>query len=86
MTRDGIQYVHDQTSRYMNKGLTPDELAEAVAFPPYLAEYKPYLREYYGTVKHSSRQIYAGYLGWFAGDPVDLDPTPPWKRPGALWT
>ena len=25
--RDGIQFVHDQTIRYMNKGLTPDELA-----------------------------------------------------------
>ncbi len=80
MTRDGIQFVHDQTIRHMNKGLTPDELAEAVAFPPYLAGYKPYLREYYGTVKHSSRQIYAGYLGWFAGDPVDLDPTPPVEK------
>ena len=80
MTRDGIQYVHDQTIRNMNKGLTPDELAEAVTFPHYLAEYKPYLREYYGTVKHSSRQIYAGYLGWFAGDPVDLDPTPPVEK------
>jgi alkyl sulfatase BDS1-like metallo-beta-lactamase superfamily hydrolase len=80
MTRDGIQFVHDQTIRYMNKGLTPDELAEAVAFPAYLAEYRPYLREYYGTVKHSSRQIYAGYLGWFAGDPVDLDPTPPVEK------
>ncbi len=30
MTRDGIQYVHDQTVRHMNKGLTPDELVQAV--------------------------------------------------------
>jgi alkyl sulfatase BDS1-like metallo-beta-lactamase superfamily hydrolase len=51
-----------------------------VAFPPYLAEYTPYLQEYYGTVKHSSRQIYTGYLGWFSGDPVDLDPTPPVEK------
>ncbi|WP_321393520.1 alkyl/aryl-sulfatase [Emcibacter sp.] len=75
-TRDGIQFIHDQTLRYMNKGLTPDELAQAVVFPDYLANSKPYLREYYGTVKHAVRQIYTGYLGWFQGDPVDLDPVP----------
>ena len=77
MTRDGIQYIHDQTIRQMNKGLTPDELAQAITFPPHLRDYAPYLREYYGTVKHSVRQIYTGYLGWFDGDPVSLDPTPP---------
>lgn len=73
--RDGIQFIHDQTVRYMNKGLTPDELVEVVKLPPHLAEYKPWLREYYGTVKHAVRQIYQGLLGWFEGDPVDLDPT-----------
>lgn len=80
MTRDGIQYIHDQTVRHMNKGLTPDELVEVVKLPPRLANYEPYLREYYGTVKHSVRQIYHGYLGWFNGDPVDLDPVAPLER------
>lgn len=80
MTRDGIAYVHDQTVRWMNKGLTPDELVEKVKLPPHLAGYTPYLREYYGTVKHSVRQIYQGYLGWFQGDPVDLDPIPPVEK------
>lgn len=70
MTRDGIAYIHDQTVRWMNKGLTPDELVEKVKLPPHLAGYTPYLREYYGTVKHSVRQIYNGYLGWFQGDPA----------------
>nr|XP_061812131.1 linear primary-alkylsulfatase-like [Nerophis lumbriciformis] len=76
MTRDGIQYVHDQTIRHMNKGLTPDELVHAVRLPAHLASYAPYLRQYYGTVKQAVRQIYVGYLGWFEGDPVDLDPIP----------
>ncbi|MEQ9145832.1 MAG: alkyl sulfatase dimerization domain-containing protein [Parvibaculaceae bacterium] len=80
MTRDGMQYVHDQTIRMMNKGLPPDELAEAISFPPHLRDYAPYLREYYGTIKHGVRQIYTGYLGWFGGDPVDLDPVPPVER------
>ncbi|MCU1718050.1 alkyl/aryl-sulfatase [Pseudomonas sp. 5P_3.1_Bac2] len=76
MTRDAIAYIHDQTVRWMNKGLTPDELVEKVQLPAHLAGYTPYLREYYGTVKHSVRQIYQGYLGWFQGDPVELDPIP----------
>jgi len=75
--RDQIQFVHDQTVRFMNKGLTPVELANAVELPPQLAQERPWGREFYGTVKHSVRNIYNGYVGWFAGDPVELDPTPP---------
>lgn len=74
--RDAIQYVHDQTVRQMNKGLTPNEIAEVVSqLPPHLANH-PWLGEFYGTVKHSVRQIYQGYLGWFNGDPTTLDPIP----------
>lgn len=74
--RDAIQYVHDQTIRWMNKGLTPDEIVEKVAhLPAHLANH-PWLGEFYGTVKHSVRQIYVGNLGWFAGDPTALDPLP----------
>jgi len=75
--RDAIQFVHDQTIRYMNKGLTPDELVAKVKLPPHLESFSPYLRQFYGTVSHSVREIYFGYLGWFEGDPVALDPTPP---------
>lgn len=77
MTRDGIQFVHDQTIRHMNKGLTPDELAHIIEFPVELKTYSPYLREYYGTIKHAVRQIYNGYLGWFSGDPIYLNPAHP---------
>ena len=74
--RDAIQYVHDQTIRLMNKGLTPDEIVEQVAhLPAHLANH-PWLGEFYGTVRHSVRQIYVGYLGWFEGDPTALDPLP----------
>jgi len=43
--RDAIQYVHDQTVRQMNKGLAPDELAQAVKLPPHLLAYKPWMQE-----------------------------------------
>lgn len=76
---DAIRYVHDQTVRHMNKGLTPDELVEAVKLPAQLVGH-PWLGEFYGTVKHSVRQIYFGYLGWFEGDPTFLDPLPRTER------
>ena len=71
--RDGMQYVHDQTVRLMNKGLTPDQIVEELDLPQNLRE-SPYLAEFYGTVRYSVRSIFNGYLGWFSGDLADLDP------------
>jgi alkyl sulfatase BDS1-like metallo-beta-lactamase superfamily hydrolase len=71
--RDAIQFVHDQTIRWMNKGLSPDEIIAKVSLPPHLAA-KPYLQEYYGTVPWSVRAIFNGYLGWFGGNATDLFP------------
>jgi alkyl sulfatase BDS1-like metallo-beta-lactamase superfamily hydrolase len=77
--RDAIQYVHDQTVRGMNQGLTPDELVEEIELPPHLKSH-PYLAELYGTVEWSVRSIFAGYLGWFGGDTATLSPAPPAER------
>lgn len=65
--RDAIQFTHDQTVRYMNHGLIPDQLVEVVKLPPHLAEH-PWLGEFYGTVNHSVRQIYVGLIGFWQGD------------------
>lgn len=78
--RDAIQFTHDQTVRYMNKGLTPDELVEIISELPENLRNHPWLGEFYGTVKHCVRQIYQGYLGWFKGDPTFLDPLPKKER------
>ncbi|MEN0065198.1 MAG: alkyl sulfatase dimerization domain-containing protein [Myxococcota bacterium] len=77
--RDAIQYVHDQTVRHMNKGLTPDELAATIRLPPHLAQH-PWLKETYGRVDWSVRAIYDGYLGWFDGDASMLRPLAPEER------
>ncbi len=71
--RDAIQFVHDQTIRGMNRGLTPDELVELVKLPPHLAS-SPYLQEFYGTVAWSVRAIFDGNLGWFDGNSTHLFP------------
>ena len=39
-----------------------------------------WLGEFYGSYKHSAPAIYAGYVGWFDGDPATLDPPPRQER------
>lgn len=72
----GIQYMHDQTLRLMSQGYVPAEIADAIEFPPTLARLW-HLRGYYGTLKHNVRGIYAYYLGWYDGNPANLDELPP---------
>jgi alkyl sulfatase BDS1-like metallo-beta-lactamase superfamily hydrolase len=74
--RDAIQFVHDQTIRGINQGLTPDELVEVVKLPPHLAEH-PFLQEVYGK---AVRGVFNGYLGWFDGDGAALEPANPDRR------
>ena len=75
----GIQYVHDQTVRYINKGWHPDQIAKTVKLPPELATH-PHLMQYYGMVHWSVKAVYIMYMGWFSGEAVDLDPLAPSER------
>ncbi len=81
--RDAIQFVHDQTIRGMNRGLSPDELVEDVVLPDHLRTH-PFLLEHYGTVEWSVRNIFGGYLGWFNGDAASLSPAPVAERANAI--
>ena len=74
--RDTYRYLHDQTVRLLNAGLTPGEIAEAVQLPSTLAAQWA-SRGYYGTVKHNVRAVAQFYLGWFDAHPATLDPLPP---------
>ncbi|MES0874602.1 alkyl sulfatase dimerization domain-containing protein [Sinimarinibacterium thermocellulolyticum] len=74
--RDGIRYVYDQTLRYINQGLTPDEIAARIKLPPHLAS-APYLQEFYGKPTWSARGVFAGNLGWYDGNPSTLQPLAP---------
>lgn len=71
--RDAYQYLHDQSIRMMNDGLTGPEIARAIKYPDALAS-KWYNREYYGTLSHNSRAVYQRYLGFYDGNPANLDP------------
>jgi len=74
--RDLYRYLHDQTLRLANRGLTPTEIAAAVELPPALARTWA-CRGYYGTVSYNVRAVYQRYLGFFDGNPAHLDELPP---------
>jgi alkyl sulfatase BDS1-like metallo-beta-lactamase superfamily hydrolase len=74
--RDAYRYVHDQTLRLANLGLTMNEIAEQLSLPSGLGD-EFFNRDYYGTVSHNSKAVYQRYLGWFDGNPAHLHPLPP---------
>jgi len=74
--RDLYKYMHDQTLRLANNGYTPREIAEQIALPASLDK-EFYNRGYYGTLSHNSKAVYQHYLGWYDGNPANLNPLPP---------
>ena len=74
--RDAIRYVRDQTFRMMNRGMTADQIAATIRLPPKLAA-SPYLQPFYGKPSWSARAIFQGEMGWFDGNPSQLQPNAP---------
>lgn len=77
--RDNYAYLHDQTVRRMNQGETATEIAEELVQPPELSG-QWYNHGYYGTYSHNSKAVYQFYLGWYDGNPSNLNPWPPQER------
>ncbi|UBU08911.1 alkyl/aryl-sulfatase [Nonomuraea gerenzanensis] len=74
--RDLYAYLHDQTLRMLNRGMTGAEIAEGMRLPPAL-EQAWHTHGYYGSVSHNVKAIYQRYLGWFDGNPAHLWEHPP---------
>ncbi|MEU4224003.1 alkyl sulfatase dimerization domain-containing protein [Nonomuraea sp. NPDC026600] len=74
--RDMYAYLHDQTLRLLNRGLTGIEIAEVMEMPPVL-EQAWHTHGYYGSVSHNIKAIYQRYLGWFDANPAHLWEHPP---------
>jgi alkyl sulfatase BDS1-like metallo-beta-lactamase superfamily hydrolase len=77
LQRDLYAYLHDQTLRMLNKGMTGLEIAEEMVLPPAL-EHAWHARGYYGSVSHNVKAIYQRYMGWYDGNPAHL-----WQHPPA---
>jgi len=73
--RDLYKFIHDQTVRLLNHGLTPTEIAEQLKLPPSLSNDWA-SRGYYGTLSHNAKAVYQFYLGWYDANPTDLNPLP----------
>lgn len=75
MQRDVYRWMHDQTMRLANNGQVPTEIAASLLLPEEFDQ--SHVRGYYGTVSHNVRSVYNRYLGWYDGNPANLDPLPP---------
>ncbi|KAI9025568.1 hypothetical protein DFJ74DRAFT_631482 [Hyaloraphidium curvatum] len=74
--RDIYKMIHDQTLRLANSGFTPIEISEALRLPKGL-ENEWSVRDYYGTLSHNAKATYQKYLGWYDGNPANLNPLSP---------
>lgn len=74
--RDAYKYLHDQSLRLINMGYTITEVGELIKLPPELGN-EWYNRGYYGSVNHDAKAVYQRYMGWYSGNPSDLNPLPP---------
>jgi len=74
--RDLYKYVHDQTVRLMNQGLTAAEIAGQLELPETIAS-QWHTRGYYGDIRHNVKAIYQRYFGWYDANPANLDALPP---------
>jgi alkyl sulfatase BDS1-like metallo-beta-lactamase superfamily hydrolase len=77
--RNALDFVLTETLACMDRGMGLDATVDAVKLPEQYARL-PYLQEFYGTVAWSVRAIYTGYVGWFDGNPTNLNPLPPHQR------
>lgn len=76
--RDLYKYIHDQSLRLANHGLTMTEIAEELRLPASLDQ-QWYNRGFYSTVNHNSKAVYQRYIGWYDANPARLHALPPEK-------
>ena len=81
--RDAYEYLHDQSVRLMNEGLTGPEIANRIALPPSLAR-DWFNQGFYGSMSFNSRAVYQRYMGWYDGNPVNLAPLEPAEESARL--
>lgn len=73
--RDTYKFIHDQSVRMLNQGLTPNEIAENLKLPESLNT-SFHNQGYYGSLSHNAKAVYQAYMGWFTANPAKLNPLP----------
>lgn len=75
--RDNYGFLHNQTVRLMNQGVAIGDIGERVAalVPDSLSRYW-HTHGYHGTYSHNARGVANRYLGFYDGNPANLNPLP----------
>jgi alkyl sulfatase BDS1-like metallo-beta-lactamase superfamily hydrolase len=74
--RDAYSFIYNQSVRAINKGMTPDEMANTIRLPNHLDEHS-WLFPGYIDNEYGVRGQYRGILGWYSEDTADLHPPTP---------
>ncbi|POF41656.1 alkyl/aryl-sulfatase [Pseudomonas laurylsulfativorans] len=75
--RDMYAFLNDRTLHLLNQGLTPLEIADSIKKLPGNLDQKWYTRGYYGSLSFNTRAVYQRYMGFYDGNPANLNPLPP---------
>ncbi len=76
LQRDLYRWIHDQSMRLANLGLTMHEIAATLELPPEFSE-QGHTRGFYGELGHNARAVYQRYLSFYDGNPAHLNPFAP---------
>lgn len=76
LQRDNYKFIHDQTLRMANAGLTPTAIADTLKQPKALSDQWSN-HGYYGTLQQNAKGVFQRYIGWWDGIPAHLNLLPP---------
>ena len=83
LQRDLYRWIHDQTMRHANHGMTALEIAEFLVLPDEFLAHE-HTRGFYGDLVHNIKAVYQRYLSWYDGNPANLNKLSP-SRVGAKY-
>ena len=77
LQRDNYGFIHNQTLRLINSGMKIQDVGATVEsmVPENLAKVW-HTRGYHGTYSHNARGVVNRYLGFYDGNPANLNPLP----------
>ena len=76
LQRDLYRWIHDQTMRFANHGMTALEIADLLVLPDeFLAQ--EHTRGFYGDLVHNVKAVYQRYLSWYDANPANLNKLSP---------
>ncbi|MGD8357387.1 MAG: alkyl sulfatase dimerization domain-containing protein, partial [Lysobacterales bacterium] len=77
MQRDNFGFIHNQSLRLANEGVKIQDVGTEVAsMVPESLQKVWHTHGYHGTYSHNARAVVNRYLGFYDGNPANLDPLP----------